>query len=147
MLSAPAKTNQTTIAEIIEIYTWALLVDTFGDIPYENALKVSGTSDDILQPEYSDAASIYNDLISRLNTAIGALDNTAESWGENDLFYNGDIDLWIKLSNSIKLRLGMMLADVDQGLAKTTVEAAAPNVFASNDDNAIFRYLSAPSEY
>jgi hypothetical protein len=142
--AGPERTNKLAMAEIMEIYTWAVLVDTFGDIPYTDALKVSSSPDDILQPSYDDDATIYPDLISRLTTAINSLSLTAGSWGDNDVIYGGDVALWQKLANSIKLRLGMMLADVNPTLAKTTVEAAAPGVFTSNADNAIFYYKSAP---
>ena len=41
--------------------------------------------------------------------------------------------------------MGMTIADVDNETAKTTVESAvAAGVFTSNDDNAVFRYLSTP---
>jgi hypothetical protein len=51
---------------------------------------------------------------------------------------------WFKFANSLKLRMAMVLADVDFNTAQTMVEEAAPNVFSSNDDNAVFRYLSTP---
>jgi hypothetical protein len=143
-VEAGVKQNQLAIAEILEVYTWSVLVNTFGDIPYTNALKVTASPDDILQPEYNDAAEIYTDLISRLTSAVASLDPALESWGQNDLFYAGDVAKWVKLGNSMMLKLGMTLADVNEGLARSTVEAAAPNVFASNEDNAVFTYLAAP---
>lgn len=143
-LAADVKKNQLAILEILEIYTWSVLIDTFGDIPYEDALKVTASDDDILQPEYDDAATIYTDLITRLNAALGDLNTGEGSWDINDVFYEGDVASWSKLGNSIKLKLGMTLADVNPSLAQTTVEAAAPNVFKSNDDNAIIYYKSAP---
>jgi hypothetical protein len=69
---------------------------------------------------------------------------SASSFDEADILYNGDMTEWSKFANSIKLKLGMILADVDPQRAKAEVEAAAPNVFASNDDNALFRYLVTP---
>lgn len=143
-LTAEVKQNQLAILEILEVYTWSVLVDTFGDIPYEDALKVTASDDDILLPEYDDAATIYSDLITRLNAALGDLVPAENSWDIDDLFYEGNVASWVKLGNSIKLRLGMNLADVNPALAQPTVEAAAPHVFASNDDNAIILYKSAP---
>ncbi len=143
-ISAGAKANQLATAEVLEIYTWAILVDTFGDIPYTEALNVQSKPTDILQPKYDAAATIYTDLIKRLDAAIGQLNTSEEGWGSNDIIYDGDMTRWAKLANSFKLRLGMMLADVNPSLAKTTVESAAPNVFTSNADNAIFQYKAAP---
>jgi hypothetical protein len=143
-LDPEALTNQIAMIEIMEVYAWSVLVDTFGDIPYTEALKVEATDEDILSPVFDDAATIYSDLITRLNAALGQLNTAADSWGTNDLLYNGNVEQWIKLGNSIKLKLGITLADVNPTLSKSTVESAAPNVFESNSDNAIFLYKSAP---
>jgi hypothetical protein len=144
-LSEEVKTNQLAMIEIVEVYAWSMLIDTFGDIPYEEALKVSASPDDILQPVYDDAATIYGKLIARLDIALDNLDVDAESWGSSDLIYGGDVALWLKFGNSIKLKFGMKLADVNATLAEATVESAVSSgVLTSNDDNAIFLYKSAP---
>ena len=134
------KQNQLAQIEIMEVYTWSLLVDTFGNIPYTEALDFN-----ILQPGYDDAATIYADLLTRLSAAISSLDEGADSFGDSDLIYAGDVASWTKFANAIKLKLGMTLADVNSGAAKTAVEqAVAAGVFSSNDDNAVFGYLAEP---
>ena len=49
-----------------------MLVDQFGDTPYSEALMGAENS----RPEYDDALTIYQDLITRLNTVITDLDDT-----------------------------------------------------------------------
>ena len=49
---------------------------------------------------------------------------------------------WIKFGSSLKLRMGLMLADLDPVYAKTVIESAAPKVFAAGDKAAL-TYLSA----
>ncbi len=138
--SAGVKKNQIAQIDIMEVYTWSLLVNTFGDIPYTQALDFN-----ILQPAYDDDAAIYSDLMTKLNGALGALDNGEETFGDFDLLYGGDVDSWSKFGNSIKLKLGMTIADANAAAAKTAVEqAVAAGVFTSNDDNAVFSYLDAP---
>lgn len=137
------RANQFAIAELLEIYTWALLVDTFGDVPFDDAMKI----DENVQPAYNDDAYIYDQLIGRLDETIDHLTANIgkESWGTSDLIYEGDIAKWVKLANSIKLRMGMMLADADEITAQNMVEEAyAAGVFESNEDNAIFYYKAAP---
>ena len=133
--------NQLAMINITDIYTNMILVTAFGNIPYTEALN----SDD-LQPVYDDANTVYKDLISRLNNAISSFDNTAGAgnFESSDLVYGGDIDKWISFGNSLKLKLGMIIADSDPTLAQTTVQAAAPGVFKSNDDNAAFVFLTSP---
>ncbi len=128
--------NKLAIAEIMTVYTYSVLVETFGNVPYSEALNP-----DILLPKYDDGLTIYKDLISRLNVAISNLNQTQGSFGGYDNMYYGDVTQWFLFANSLKLRMGMLLSDVDNALAKTTVEAAAPNVIASNDDNAAITYM------
>jgi hypothetical protein len=40
--------------------------------------------------------------------------------------------------------MGILIADDDPAKSKTAVEAAAPNVFTSNDDNALFTFAGSP---
>lgn len=140
-LSAGQKANQLAIIEVMEVYTWTVLVDTFGDIPYSEALDP-----DNIYPTYDDAAAIYADLFTRLNASISTLNENsaagAGSLGASDLIYKGNVSKWIMFANSWKLRMGMMVADVDPATAQAAVEEAAPNVFKSAADNAVFSYTA-----
>ncbi len=138
------KQNQLAIVEIMEVYTWKILVDTFGDVPYSEALNF-----EIVAPKYDDDAAIYADLFTRLDAALATLnqnitaDPDAISFDEADLLYGGDVSKWIRFGNSLKLKMGMTIADVDPGRAQTAVsEAVAGGVFISNEDNAVFNYLA-----
>lgn len=134
------KTNQLAINDILMVDAYAIMVNTFGNVPYSEALDYNN-----LKPKYDDAASIYADLLTRLNADLAALDPAKGSYPDADLIYGGDIDAWKKYANSLKLKLGMMLADVDPAASKTAVESAvAAGVFTSSGDNAVFHYLSAP---
>lgn len=141
-LTEAVKKNQHAIAEIMEIYTWYYLVTTFGDIPYTDALDVMKPS-----PKYDDDQAIFTDLLARLDVAINDLTTTAASYGTADVLYNGNVDKWKKFANSIKLKMGMTIADADNTKAKSAVESAvASGVFTSNADNATYQYLtSAPN--
>jgi len=130
------KANKLAIIELLNVYSFQNLVDIFGNVPYSQALDINN-----ITPVYDDAASIYQDLLSRTDAALGKLDPTSASFGSADLIYGGDIAKWIKFGNSLKLKLGITLSDVNPSLAKTTVEAAVnAGVFASGEDNALLFY-------
>lgn len=131
--------NQWAIAEILEVYTYQVLINTYGNIPYSQALDYNNVF-----PEYEDARTIHNDLLARLDQAIAKLDPDAGSYGSQDIIYRGDVGRWEKFAYALKLKLGMMLADVDFAKASAAVEQAAPHVFTSNADNAEIKYLDAP---
>jgi len=133
------QSNELAMADILQVYTYYYLTSTFGDVPYSEALNI-----DITQPKYDPVATIYTDLLQRLDADIAALDENGGSFGSADLIYGGDVASWKQFANSIKLKMGILIADADAATAKTVIESAAPNVFISNADNALFQYLSAP---
>lgn len=135
--------NKLAIIEIQEVYTFQILVDTFGDVPYTDALNPS-----IVLPTYEDDAAIYPKLITRLNTALTDLDLSGGSFESGDYIFGGDVDSWRIFGNSLKLKLGINLADVNPTLAQATVESAYnAGVIADNSENAIFQYVVAAPNY
>jgi hypothetical protein len=143
-LDASVKNNQLAIIEILEVYCWRVLISTFGDVPYTQALD----SENLL-PAYDDAATIFSDLTDRLNTAISQLTPASTSFGTADVLYGGTVARWVKFGNSLKLKMGLQLADHDNAKAKIMVEQAASaltNLLESNTENARFPYIaSAPN--
>ncbi len=132
------KKNRLAIVEIMSVYTWSVLVGSFGNIPYTKALDIAE-----LHPAYDDGMVIYKDLVSRLNAAIANMDAAHASLGVADNMYQGDVTSWLKFANSLKLNIGLLLADADNAFARTTVESAfASGVFASSADNGKIVYLS-----
>ena len=144
VLDKKRQVNELAQIEIMDVYTWYYLVTTYGNIPYTQSLDIENPF-----PKYDDAGTIYNDLLTRLDAAIGKLDANADDFGGADVIYGGDeeanIPQWKKFANSLKLKMGITIADNDAAKAKTTVESAvAAGVFTSNDDNALYSYTSNP---
>lgn len=136
--------NKKAMISVLEVYTWQQLVDTFGNIPYSEALK----GNEIPTPTYDDAQTIYEDLIARINEAISMLSvSGGAGFTSADVIYGGDINQWIKFANSVKLKLAMRVADVPalSTLAQTNaVAAVTAGVFTSNADNATIAYETSP---
>ncbi|PXW11065.1 SusD/RagB-like outer membrane lipoprotein [Chryseobacterium sp. CBTAP 102] len=123
--------NKWATLEIASIFVWENVVDTFGNVPYKEALQ----AETIKSPKYDDAKTIYLDLISRLDAAIAKI-NKAKAGYPEDLVYKGDMNKWLKLANSIKLRLAINLADVDPVTSKSVAESAINSgVIDSNDSS------------
>jgi hypothetical protein len=121
------------------VYTYSILVDTFGNVPYSEALDIEAYP----LPKYDDAKTIYKDLLSRLAVDVSLISSEA-SFGEADIIYAGDASQWKKFANSLRLRLGVNLLDVDAEYAKAQIAAAvASGTIASNADNTNLVYSSA----
>jgi hypothetical protein len=95
------------VARIMRVYGFQLLVDTYNNVPYTDALQGS----DMLTPTYEDAATIYSKLADELDVAMASINAglaaevSPKSLGDNDVVFKGDMENWLKMANTIKLRL------------------------------------------
>src|SRR6266508_4520624 len=133
--------NWSAVGRILKAYTFSVMTDAMGDLPYTEALK----GDTILHPSYDSQQSIYDSLFVNLATANSEFDFGAAATGfpTGDLLYRGSMAKWQKFANSLRLRLAMHLTNIDP--AKAQAEAAAPvtaGVFANNAENATLLYLA-----
>ncbi|MDF2552770.1 MAG: SusD/RagB family nutrient-binding outer rane lipoprotein [Chryseobacterium sp.] len=137
--------NRIAIIEVLMVYTYQVLVDSFGDVPYSQSLDIVNTP----LPKYDDDAAIYPQLLIRLNAAITKLDAGYGSITPNqDLVYAGDVSKWKLFANSLKAKIAINLADVNNSLAKSSIEEAyAAGVIESNTNNALLAYNSFAPNY
>jgi hypothetical protein len=131
--------NQDAVATILQSWAYHSMVDIYGEIPFEEALQ--GT--EIPSPAYSDQEVIYTALIDSISSAVAAIDPTAPGFAGGDVIFNGDLAKWQKFGNSLLLRIGIRLSDVNPSLAEQTISAAAGGAMESNDDNAAIQYITA----
>jgi hypothetical protein len=137
-ISDEVRINRKAVVDILEVYTYHVLVDLNGNVPYTEALQGRENP----SPAYDDAATIYTDLINRLTNDALALDNAFDGMGEADVMYHGDIDSWVLFANSLQLRLAMRLADVNPILSKSKAEAAITRgVFSDQSESAALVYF------
>ncbi len=135
----------TAIAMIMKAHLFQNLVDLYGNIPYKQAFK----SLEFPSPAYDKAEDIYADLQLKLDTAINIMDTARVGSAEErvDIVFEGEQDLWIKLANTIKLRLLIRLSEINPNptaeLAKIVAkggvlksgQSAAGNPGYLNDEN------------
>ncbi len=134
---AGTRANQTAIANLLQVFAYHVLVDTYGYKPYSEALDVSNN----IVPVYDSGSAIYADLFARLDGIISQLKGGGASFGSADLVYHGDVSKWAKFANSLKLRMAVRIADVDNGTASSKAsEAVASGVMMGRSDNAAFPY-------
>lgn len=137
-LTPAVRKNKELITDVLEVYAFHLLVNTYGNIPYTEALNRT-----IPFPKYDDAKTVTYDLIARLDIAIGGLDVNAASFGNADQIYKGDVAKWKKFAATLKLKLALLVADADAATAQTKVlEAVNSGVFDAATYNASFVYIS-----
>ncbi|MFA6083662.1 SusD/RagB family nutrient-binding outer membrane lipoprotein [Mucilaginibacter sp.] len=96
-------------ARIMRAFAYQRLVDTYGDVPYTEAVQGAANT----TPKYDKAEDIYTDLFAQLNTAIASIDNATAGVtsinqgpsGKVDVLFSGDMTKWKAFANTIKLRM------------------------------------------
>ncbi|MBT0550138.1 SusD/RagB family nutrient-binding outer membrane lipoprotein [Riemerella anatipestifer] len=129
--------NKEAVIELLSVYAWANLVDTFGDVPYFDALQLTPDNKEAkyISPKYDDAETIYKDLFARIDAAVANI-NTSEGSYSTDIIYGGNMSKWKKMGNSLKFKLALNIADQNPVLSKQMAEAAySAGLFSSMEDN------------
>lgn len=86
-------------ATTLRAFSFAALVDCYGEIPYSEAFDLSNAS-----PKYDDGKDIYAGIIAELDEAL-AQAGPGDIVCTNFLYPGKTADVWIKFANSLKLRL------------------------------------------
>jgi hypothetical protein len=108
------------MATVMKAYTVQVLVDLYDKVPYSQALQ--GTAN--LTPAFDDGYSIYTDLLSKIDGALGkdfnAKTNTLPK--ETDIVFGGDIDKWIRFANTLKLKMYLRLINAKPAEAQAGIQ-------------------------
>jgi hypothetical protein len=96
-------------SDVMQCYVWQQLVDLYGDVPYQEALKPDVT----ITPKFTNdnGKTVYENLVVRLDSAMARMKR--ESWPADaltvnqDIMFQGNRDNWIRFANTLKLRILM----------------------------------------
>ncbi len=90
------------IARILTAYTYSMMVDMWGDIPFSEALQ----GNEVQFPKYDDDADIYPQLIDMIDQGIADLASGEGAVpGPDDVIYGGDRDSWRRFAKTLKLKM------------------------------------------
>jgi len=114
--------------------------DIHGMVPYKEA-----SDPGIVTPVYDTQAEIYSGVINDLDIAMDIIGSNVvtgegiELLGDNDLFFEGDLQKWKKLANSLKLRMALRaLGAPGADFAEAAItEALGGEFLVGAEDNAL----------
>lgn len=115
------------IATLMKAYTFQLLVDTFGDVPYEEAL----TGVNNITPKTTEGSVIYLDLINKIDSALAGA--TSSTVGSQDMIYGGEMEQWIKFANTLKLKMYLRMSYTTLANPTKVKALLSANNFIDND--------------
>jgi hypothetical protein len=139
------------IGLILKSLYYQQYTDVFGEVPYSEA-----GNPEISTPVFDEQKSIYQGIIADLDAAMAAIgDETAtgtgvEDVGSNDVIFQGDLQKWKALANSLKLRVALRAYDAPGAdfASGAITEAISAGIFLDVDallkkDNAISQWNSS----
>lgn len=129
-------------ARIWKEYLWLWCTDQFGDIPYTEANQVPENA----RPVYDDQSIIYPSILANLKVIADEMASEepgSENIGDGDFLFHGDITLWQKFCNSLRMRVAMRIVNVAPELAQSTIEEICQNpttypLLETSEENADF---------
>lgn len=122
------------IARVLEAYTMATVIDYLGDVPFSEANDAANT----FNPSADDDATIYQSLLTEIDLAITDFNNATIA-PTTDLYFEGDAAKWIRMANSLKLRLLVNIGDT----AGINAVLAENNLIDEETDDFQFQYSTA----
>lgn len=129
--------NEIAVAKILKSYYYWHMTDRWGDIPYSEALE--GVKN--FTPAYDTQKAIYDSLFITLKEASGQIQTSGTL--DSDIIFNGDMEKWRKLSNSIRLLMALRLSEVNAQKAQQEFnDALDDGVMTSNDNNFVFQHMA-----
>lgn len=136
------KTQYVACAKILQAYTYQILTDNFGDIPFSEALR---NEEGILAPKYDSQKDVYDGIIVLINEGLALIDPSATNGpSTNDLLCGGDMNKWRKFANTLKLRVYLRLAYIDPAKASAGISAMAGVPLLGSGEDIKINYSSTP---
>nr|WKN35827.1 SusD/RagB family nutrient-binding outer membrane lipoprotein [Tunicatimonas sp. TK19036] len=131
----------------MQAWTFAVLTDVWGAIPYSQAL--AGTADEpVYSPGYDSQEAVYAGVIEQLKLANEKLDPNGPAIA-GDIMFGGDIMMWKKFFNSTRFKLLNRQAHkvASSGTEMQTMldDPATYPMMESNDDIAQLQYGAVPT--
>ncbi|WP_209332508.1 SusD/RagB family nutrient-binding outer membrane lipoprotein [Lunatimonas salinarum] len=138
-LNEAQRNNRIATLELLRIWAFQNVTDIWVNVPYSQSFNPT----EFPNPQYDRQQDIYAGLVSEIDAALGKIRTDAPGFTTGDIYYGGDMAKWQRFGNSLKVRIGMRMADVDQATARRLVsEAFAAGVISSYEDGFHFPFQS-----
>lgn len=131
--------SQIGVARTLMGYHFLHLTDTYGMIPYSEALQGEAN----LTPRLDTQRQVYAGVHDDLKAAYDMMDESSNLDGKYDMLYGGNVARWKRLNATIRLLQAIRLSDVDPETGRAWfVEAYNDGPITDNSDNFVYKYLA-----
>ncbi|MDA3821462.1 MAG: SusD/RagB family nutrient-binding outer membrane lipoprotein, partial [Bacteroidales bacterium] len=112
----------------------------YGDIPYTQAWN-----SDYAYPEFDSQKDVLTGILQDIDDALEMMvEDDPFRIIEGDFFYKGDLDMWEKFANSIKLRILMAMYDQEPSVATQIATLINEPLILEAGDDCLFPFYDDP---
>lgn len=128
---SPEITNMKAMLAITLAYKTFKLTDLFGDIPFSEA-GYGFQDQKFLHPKYDKQRDIYLALLENLKIAadsinVSATEEPFTTFASFDMLFGGNLQMWRKFANSLRLRYAMRMSAKEPELAGSIIKDIIEN--------------------
>jgi hypothetical protein len=138
--------NYKGVALVLKSWMFSLATDAYGDIPYSQSLD---GKDGVFFPQYDTQEAVYTGILADLEEANVLLNGALNVSG--DIIYGGNVALWRKLANSLRVRYLMRISDRTDVSAKLSAIVNDPTsnpIFSGNTEHGVYTFqAAAPNQF
>lgn len=113
-------------ADIIQCYAFQRSTDLYDDIPYS---EVGGAFQENFYAKYDTQEFIYTEILNKLKEDAQEIGNfqfvsdlAKTNFASADVLCNGNVESWIRMANSLRLRMAMRLCHVKPEVSKAIIK-------------------------
>lgn len=131
------------IARVLQVQTLGLLTDTWGNVPFTQALQGA----EIQNPEYDNQEFLYDRIQSILDRAISDLEASESvlTPSTDDIMYGGNLNDWIAAAHVLKARYHIHTTKRRTDAASMALEALQGG-FTSSSQDWLYPYLGTGTD-
>lgn len=139
------------VSQILLNYQQWRILDTYGAAPITEAFRAQ---EGIKTPRYDlyqksiDGTPMYEKIDKEVKAAIELLkasDAEQVQFGQNDFFYTGDIQKWIKFGNTLRVKMAQRLEKADAAFYNSVINevlTSPDNIMSSNEESCIYHHTN-----
>lgn len=116
---SPSEQAILEMANIVKNVAWLRATDVFGPIAYTSA------GDGSIAPKFDSQEVVYKTMMADLAKSVELLNTISyRVMSQYDLIYDGNVQNWVKLANSLMLRMAVRVHFKDEALAREYIAKA-----------------------
>ena len=140
---AEEKGNKNAVAQCKLLLAQTIWESTvmYGDVPCSQAWDIVNNK----TPEFDSQKDVLAYVVHLCDEAIASIDpSDSKCIDKYDIYYTGDMEKWMKLANSLKLRTLLYMANKENVGDKIAALVNEGNLLSSSDDDFKFPFFTTP---